>query len=191
MHHLLLRQRVQLALRVASACGRGRHSCGRCRPDSRSARPCRCRSRRCRRAGSRGSPHSWNHGLVRSPEASRRHSIHSPPCAMLVSCRTLQSWFSVMPGCSARAHALDRDVADVHRQPQALDLFRRLDRAGLLDRLLHVEQLDAARQQALRAPGLAAVDRESPIAAAMRSTRLATSSAQSAVFSSMRGPATK
>ena len=43
-------------------------------------------------------PHSWNHGLVRSTDAGRRHSIYSPPWAMFVSCSTLQSWFSMMPG---------------------------------------------------------------------------------------------
>ena len=30
-------------------------------------------------------PHSWNHGLVLGPEASRRHSIHSPSWAMFVA----------------------------------------------------------------------------------------------------------
>ena len=43
-------------------------------------------------------PHSWNHGLVRSPEVSRRHSIHSPLCEMFTSCSTAQNWFSVIPG---------------------------------------------------------------------------------------------
>ena len=44
---------------------------------------------------------SWNHGLVRWPDVSRQHSIHSPSWAMLVWCRMLHSSFSVMPGCNA------------------------------------------------------------------------------------------
>ena len=44
---------------------------------------------------------SRNHGLVRGPDASSRHSIHSPPPAMLPRWSSAQSAFSVMPGCNA------------------------------------------------------------------------------------------
>ena len=61
----------------------------------------------------------------------------------------------------------DREVADRHRRPQAVQLLRRLDHARPLDRRLHAHELDAARDQALGRLRIAAVDGEASVAAAV------------------------
>ena len=95
---------------------------------------------------------SWNHGLVRGPDVSRQHSIHSPSWAMLVWWRMLHSSFSVMPGLQRLTDAVDADVAHIDRQLQRHDLFGRLDHARQLQRLLRVEQLDAGVGEVLARP---------------------------------------
>ncbi len=70
-------------------------------------------------------------------------------------------------GPERRPHVCDRDVAHVHRQPEALDFLRCLERSRELERCLRVEQLYAGPLEPLRTPGFAPVDREAAIAASV------------------------
>src|SRR5208282_6110532 len=72
---------------------------------------------------------SWNQGFVRSPEASRRHSIHSPSCAIFTSCSTAHNWFSVIPGqMVSRMRAIAASHTSIESSSAAIssgDLTRR------------------------------------------------------------------
>ena len=70
-------------------------------------------------------------------------------------------------GLNHGADAPDREVADRHRRPQAVQLLLRLDHARLLDRRLHADQADAARKEALGGLRVAAIDSEAAIATAV------------------------
>lgn len=66
------------------------------------------------------------------------------------------------------AHARHGDIGDRQRVVHAEDLFGRLDRASALKRLLRVDELDAAACKRRCAPHIAAVDRETLVAARRR-----------------------
>ena len=89
-----------------------------------------------------------------------------------------------MPGLRARRHPVHRDVTDIDRQLDALDLVRRLDHPRLFENLLSVEQAYSGIDQQLRSPRLAAIDRQPAIGPPLCSCiRAMMSAAQRAVFS--------
>ena len=61
-------------------------------------------------------------------------------------------------GSKRRSDAVDGNVADIHRQLQAFDLFGRLDDPCLFDRFLRIEKLDAPLGETVGTPGFASVD---------------------------------
>lgn len=63
--------------------------------------------------------------------------------------------------------ARDGDVADIHGQLHAPQLFWRLDHPGELGRFLRVEQRDVGRFESPGQPGLATVDGEAAIGPSM------------------------
>ena len=108
-------------------------------------------------------PHSWNHGFVRGPLASSRHSTHSPSWAMFVSCSTAHSWFSVMPGRSAsrmRSTATSHtSIASLMHCNSSAVLIRRASSAGSWAS----NSVDARVAEALGEPRLASVDGEAAV----------------------------
>ena len=136
-------------------------------------------------------PHSWNQGLVRSPEAKQPAL---DPLAAIGDVGLVQDAPELVlgdAGLEHGTHAVDREVAHRHRAAQALHLLGRLDHPRLLDRRLHADELDPAGNQARRAPRVAAVDREPAVAAAMLLDQPCDLLGPLRGFSSTRGPARK
>ena len=115
----------------------------------------------------RRSPHSWNHGLVRS---ARREQAALDPLAAVGDVGLVQDAPELVlgdAGLERGTDALDREVADRHRRAQAAQLLGRLDHPRLLDRRLHADELDPARQEAGGRLRVAAVHGEPTVAASV------------------------
>ena len=134
---------------------------------------------------------SWNQGLVRAPEVSRRVSIHSPPMAVLTWLRIDQSWFSVMPGSSAsrmRAMAVSHTAIEAAMQASSsADLIERA--SSMTSWPLRTSMPRSASAAAPSGSQWSSARRRLPPPWA--ATRSATSAAQARARSSNRGPAPK
>ena len=112
------------------------------------------------------SEHSWYHGLVRSPTAQSRVSIHSPPERMFSWWSSAQISCSVLPVDRVLVHPRHARLADADRPAHERDLVRALDQPRLLGELLALDQRDAVPAERVGARRVELVDRQPQLAAA-------------------------
>ena len=137
------------------------------------------------------SLHSWPHGLVRSPEASRRQSIHSPPLAMLVSCSSAHSWFSVMPGVSAsRMRAMPSSATSTARVMPPISSADLMARASSIGRCASTSSRPSAASAWKLAGSVRSIARRR-LPPPLARTSSAISAAQCLARASTSGPAKK